>query len=78
MQDVLTPLTEVFRGVFDDDDLTISRETTSRQIPEWDSLMHVTLLLNVEKAFGIQFRSSEVSGLQSVGELADLITAKLS
>jgi acyl carrier protein len=38
----------------------------------------VTLMVTVEKAFGIIFTSSQVAGLKNVGELVDLVKAKLS
>jgi acyl carrier protein len=33
-------------------------------------------MINVEKAFGVKFTSSEVASLKNVGELADLIDRK--
>lgn len=69
-------INEVFRSVFDDDDLTVDRETTAADVEGWDSVMHVTLLINMEKAFGMKFSSSAVAGLKSVGDLADLIDAR--
>ncbi len=77
MVDHLSRLNEVFQEVFDDDDIAINRETTARDVEGWDSLMHVTLLINIEKAFGIKFSSSEVARLKSVGDLLDLIESKL-
>jgi acyl carrier protein len=74
--DRLERITEVFREVFNDEDLIISRETSANDIPEWDSVMHVSLIIRVEKAFGVRFSSTEVAKLQNVGELADLIEAK--
>ena len=38
--------------------------------------MHVTLILRVEQAFGVRFRSSEVAMLSNVGELQSLIRAR--
>ncbi len=73
MSDTLVRLNEVFRDVFDDDELEIGRSTTAKDVEGWDSLMHVTLLINVEKAFGLRFTSPEVANLKSVGELVDLI-----
>ena len=64
----MTRLSEVFREVFDDDDLTIARDTTARDVEEWDSLMHVTLITSVEREFEVRFSSSEVASLQSAGE----------
>jgi acyl carrier protein len=73
MSDVMSRLTQVFQDVFDDDDLTIRPETTARDVEGWDSLMHVTLIVNVEKEFGVRFTSSQVAGLQNVADLVGLI-----
>lgn len=77
MDDILERLTEVFRDVFDDDELTIGPGTTARDIEGWDSLMHVNLLLNVEKKFHIRFSSFEVASLGDLGQLINLIKSKL-
>ena len=77
MNDRMDRLTEVFREVFEDDDLQITRATTAADVEGWDSLMHVTLIVNVEKAFGVRFSSSQVAGLKDVGELLDIIDAKV-
>jgi acyl carrier protein len=73
MSDILDRINEVFQEVFDDDEIRITRDTTAQDVEGWDSLMHVTLLVNIERAFGIRFTSSEVASLKNVGELADLI-----
>lgn len=73
MSDMLTRINEVFRDVFDDDEINVSRATTAQDIEDWGSLMHVTLMVNMEKAFGVRFSSREVASLKNVGELVDLI-----
>ncbi len=70
-------LQEVFVDVFGDDEIVIARETTAVDVADWDSLMHVSLMLAVEKAFDIRFSSAEVAELETVGELIDLIDTKL-
>ncbi len=70
-------LQEVFVDVFRDDGIVIARETTAVDVADWDSLMHVSLMLAVEKAFDIRFSSAEVAELETVGELIDLIGTKL-
>jgi acyl carrier protein len=76
MEDRLERLNQVFRDVFDDDELNITRQTTAKDVEGWDSLMHVTLVVNVEKAFKVKFSSSEVAALQNTRELLDLINAR--
>ena len=69
----LDEINDVFQQVFDDDELTVTRETTAADVDGWDSLTHVTLMLALEKRFAIRFKSSQVATLQNVGELADLV-----
>lgn len=66
-------LTEVFRDVFDEEDITISDGTTAADIEDWDSLSHITLLSSVEDEFGIKFDMKAVQGLKNVGAMVDLI-----
>jgi len=74
----LERINDVFRNVFDDDELTIDRDTTAADVEGWDSLAHVTLLINIEKAFGVRFSSAEVASLKCVGDLEDLIESHLA
>ena len=66
-------LVAVFRKVFNDDDLQLSRETTARDVKGWDSLRHLRLILAVEQTFKVRLPSTKVSNLKNVGDLADLI-----
>src|SRR6266478_691712 len=70
-------LESVFRDLFDNPGLTLTRETTAADVEDWDSLNHVNLIVAIEKAFKIRFTTAEVSGLENVGELIDLIAKKL-
>jgi len=76
MNATLPRINEVFRDLFDDEELSVARNTTAADVPGWDSLMHVRLMLEVEKVFRVRFMSSEVASLKNVGELVDLIDAK--
>jgi acyl carrier protein len=78
MTSTMVRINEVFQDVFGDDELAVGRTTTAEDVEGWDSLMHVTLVVNMEKAFGVRFTSSEVASLKNVGELADLIDHRLA
>ena len=75
-QAVFTRLTNVFRDVFDDDGIQLSRETTAADIEDWDSLEHINLMAAVESEFGIRLSMGEVSTMKNVGELVDIIAAR--
>lgn len=68
-RDVFEKVTEIFRDVFDNDDIVVSETTTAADIEEWDSLTHLNLINDIEMAFGIRFMLSEVQGSKNVGEL---------
>ena len=74
--DTLSKVQTIFQELFDDDELVVSSETTASDIEEWDSVMHVSLILEIEAAFEIRLSSGEVAGLQSVGELCALIEGR--
>jgi acyl carrier protein len=76
MLDQREKLQEIFRELFDDDNIVLTDETSARDIAGWDSLANVKLIVRVEKAFKIRFGTGEVVGLNNVGELIALITKK--
>ena len=43
-------------------------DTTASEVPGWDSLSHVNIILAVEKRFGVRFKSLELLKLKNVGE----------
>ncbi len=69
-------LNEVFQNVFDDDDITVDRETIADDIEDWDSLEHIRLIGAVEREFGIKFTMKEVSTMKNVGEMMDIIAER--
>lgn len=72
----LDKLQDVFRNVFDDDSLEITPETTAQDIEAWDSVQHVTLMLEVEDAFKVRLSTSEMAYLKNVGDLVNLLDTK--
>ena len=67
----------IFRDVFDDETLIIKDSTNSKDIEDWDSLEHITLVVSMEKEFNLKFDLKEVNALANVGEMVDLIASKL-
>jgi acyl carrier protein len=71
-------LTDIFQSVFDDADLRLTAAMTAKDVPEWDSLSHITLIVAIEREFRIRFTTAVVAGLMYVGDLADRIRKKLA
>jgi len=77
LPEVLNRLQKVFDEMFLDKVL-VTPELTAKDVPEWDSLLHASLIIAIEQEFRIRFRVGEVEGRKNVGELAELIAKRLS
>ena len=60
------------------DEFPITDQTLASQVPGWDSLRHVQILLAVEKEYSIRFKTLEVLRLKNIGELQTLVERKLT
>jgi acyl carrier protein len=78
MHDMLPEVQEVFRDVFDDPSLIITRESTAATVEDWDSLAHVNLVTAIEKKYRIRFALGELQELKNVGDMMDLMQLKLA
>ena len=71
-QEIYSKLNEVFSDVFDEE-IAVTEDTTAADIEDWDSLTHITLISEVEDAFGIKMSMKDVLSLKNVGEMVDVI-----
>ena len=72
-EQVLDKLNKIFRNAFIDDSLVIKDETCAADIDEWDSLMQITLITEIENNYNVQFSLDDVLKLNNVGDMVDLI-----
>lgn len=63
----------IFRDVFDDETIMIQEMTTAKDIDDWDSLIHITLISAIENEFKIKFDMKDVLGMKNVGEMIDIL-----
>lgn len=75
--EVIARLQTIFDDIFLDPP-RLTPELSAADVPEWDSLTHISLLVAVEKAFEIRFRVGEVEAAKNVGEFADLILRRMT
>ncbi len=76
-EEVFEKLNEVFRDVFEDEDITVTDATTADDIEDWDSLEHINLINAIEQEFGIKFNMGQIVSMKNVGEMVDIIISKL-
>lgn len=75
--DVLARLQTIFDELFLDE-VVVTPELSARDVEEWDSLLHISLVVAIEEVFNIKFRVGEVEATENVGEFADLILQRVN
>ena len=70
--EVIARLQTIFDTVFLEP-VVLTPAISARDVPEWDSLTHISLMLAVEKAFSVRFRVGEVETTKDIGDFANLI-----
>jgi len=70
-------LTDVFRQVFDNEELELSDATVASDVEGWDSLNHVKLVVAIEEAFGVKFSNREIGGWENVGDVRRSLAKKV-
>ena len=78
MGDLTIQVQQVFREVFDREDLEIFHTMQAKDVEGWDSLTHITLIMAIEGTFNIKFTTREVMGFQNVGEMLNCLRGKLA
>ena len=75
--EIIDRLNGIFRDIFDDQTITVNEETTSKDIDDWDSLTHITLIDEIEDAFDVKFPMKKVVTMKNVGEMIDYIQEEM-
>lgn len=78
VEEIYGQLTSIMRDIFDNDDLVAEPTLSADMVEGWDSLAHVRLMLEVQRAFKVKFAAAELTSFKNVGDLAKLIAAKTS
>lgn len=73
---VLAQVTEIFRDLLRDPELQVSEQSTPDDLPGWDSMTHIALIVESECRFGVQFRTGEIEDMHNVGDLVRSIRLK--
>jgi acyl carrier protein len=77
-EEQLEILTEVFRTLFNNPELTLDDGLVATDVPGWDSFNHINLIINIEEEFEVKFTNDEVAKMQNVGDLKKILATKIA
>ncbi len=72
---ILERLEPIFRDVLDPD-LVLSDDLNASQVPLWDSVNHIVLIVEIEMRLGVTLSTDDMAGINSVAEMVALLESK--
>ena len=70
-KEILIKLQNIFRLIFDDNQLLITEKTHAEDIEEWDSLNQIKIILECEKEFSVNLNPRTINNFLNVGEMVE-------
>jgi len=75
---IYSTLQEIFNTIFKEKSTSITAETSAKDIENWDSMTHLTLITEIESRFSIEFKLKELMNMNNVGDMVHIILSKIS
>lgn len=76
-ENIMLEVQEIFREVFDDEEIVLTEEMSSADLEDWDSIEHINIVLQLEQHFGIKVDMGEMVELNTIGNIVNIIEKKL-
>jgi acyl carrier protein len=76
MTPTFAELVSLIQATFGQKHLQIDADSVASEVPGWDSLNHVTLMLAIEQRFHVFIQPDQSAKLANVGELYKLIVER--
>ena len=73
---IRTKIENIFREVFDDDQLQLSDSLSSETMPTWDSLAHIRLISALEDELSLTFTLEDIEAMTSAAKILDVVESK--
>ncbi len=72
----LSEISSIVRDVLHDNHLELAATTCFGDLPDWDSMDLVTVVVEIECRFDLNFELAEIDRLITVGDLLQMIVSK--
>jgi len=72
-ENVLIELTKIIEEVLDESGLVINEATTASDVEDWDSIMHIEIVVEIEEFYGVKFKTKQIEDFKNVGNIISAI-----
>lgn len=77
MQDILNKVQGAFHEAFDVEMQSVSLETGPDDVPNWDSVGHLSLVSTLERTFNISLDVDDIMEMENVRDIVRVVQSKL-
>jgi len=72
----LTQVKDIIEETLGLTDLIVTEESKASDIEDWDSIMHVEIIVNIENEFDVKFKTLEIESFKNIGDIITGIEGK--
>jgi acyl carrier protein len=76
-EEIAEKMTEIFRHIFENDNMVLSDDMTPDTVENWASLTHMQMITALQENFGVKFSIKDQLKLMRVGDIISLLEEKL-
>ena len=74
--ELLDKIYQTIESVVKHDNFEKAEVLSANDVDGWDSLSHMLIISSIEEQFAVKFKMRELSKMNNVGDLADIIITK--
>jgi len=75
-EEILNKLQDIFIDILENKEIILNYDTVYDDIPNWDSLTNIILIIEIEKKFNLKFKLEEIQSFKNIGKICDNILIK--
>jgi len=76
-EEILNKLQDIFIDILENKEIILNYDTIYDDIPNWDSLTNIILIIEIEKKFNLKFKLEEIQSFKNISEICDNILVKI-
>lgn len=75
---IFEDVSRIVAETLDLEDLVLDPNMSAADIPGWDSLSNVQIMVAVERAFGVRFHTGDIASMVNLGELVARVASRVA
>jgi acyl carrier protein len=77
VEDIVKDVEKIVRIILNNDSIKLSNQTNFTDVPGWDSLSNIRIVLAIEDKYRIKYSAEEIRTINVVGALCGIIQERV-